>query len=234
MRKTGYQSCFQMYQKLLFAQPVDLQLQAFFNMSLGELYQAIPFKDLADKIPAPKRAISGRECKPWFNLKGGIALQILKSYYRISDALLIEQLNGNWQMQMFCGIQLRNGLQIKDKDIVGRWRSYLGRHLDIDKLQISCLQHWKPFIQHTHTGFTDATVFESYIEYPTDARLIWKSCQDVFNMIKQAESMLNYALRALIIKSGSSNGYRLPNAERKANGKTRSCVSSCSNISQRL
>lgn len=124
------------------------------------------------------------------DVKGGIALQVLKSYYRISDALLIEQLNGNWQMQMFCGIQLRHGEQIKDKDIVGRWRSYLARHLDMDKMQISCVQHWKPYMQHTHTAFTDATVFESYIEYPTDAKLLWKSCCDIYLMIKKGRKQV--------------------------------------------
>lgn len=174
-----------MYPKLLFDQPVDLQLQAFYNTPLGELYQAIPFDELLKHFPKPKRAISGKGCKPWFDVKGGIALQILKSYYRCSDAMLVEQINGNWQMQMFCGIQLRHGEQIKDKDIVGRWRTYLGQYLDMDKLQISCVQHWKPYMQHTHTGFTDATVFESYIEYPTDAKLLWKSCCDVFAMIKE-------------------------------------------------
>ena|ERR1022692_900473 len=92
-----------------------------------------------------------------------MALQILKSYYRCSDAMLIEQLNGNWQMQMFCGIQLKQGEQIKDRDIVGRWRSFLSKKMDMDKLQISWVQHWKQFMQQTHIGFCDATVYESYI-----------------------------------------------------------------------
>jgi len=39
-------------------------------------------------------------------------------------------------------------------------------------------------MQHTHVGFCDATVYESYIEYPTDAKLLWKSCCDVLQMIK--------------------------------------------------
>ncbi len=174
-----------MYPILLFEQSPDVQLQAFYNTPLGELHQAIPFDELSKHIPKPRRAISGKGCRPWFDVKGGIALQILKSYYRCSDALLVEQINGNWQMQMFCGVQLKHGEQIKDKDIVGRWRTYLGHHLDMDKLQISCVQHWKPYMQHRHTGFTDATVFESYIEYPTDAKLLWKSCCDVYQMIKQ-------------------------------------------------
>ncbi|GAC1591894.1 MAG: hypothetical protein NVS3B8_05620 [Chitinophagaceae bacterium] len=94
--------------------------------------------------------------------------------------MLIEQLNGNWQMQMSCGIQFKAGEQIKDKDIVGRWHSFLSAKLG--KLQMSCVQHWKPFMQHVHTGFCDATVYE--VEYPTDAKLVWKSCCDVYQMIK--------------------------------------------------
>jgi len=179
-----------MYRNLLFEHPYDVQLTAFYNTPLGELYQAIPFDALSKQVPAPRRAISDKGCKPWFDVKGGIALQILKSYYRCSDAMLIEQLNGNWQMQLFCGILLKQGEQIKDKDIVGRWRSFLSKKLDMDKLQISCVQHWKPFMQHTHTGFCDATVYESYIEYPTDAKLIWKGCCDVYQMIKHKRKEL--------------------------------------------
>ena len=179
-----------MYQNLLFEQSPDLQLQAFYNTPLGELYQAIPFDSLSKNIPQPRRAISGKGCKPWFDVKGGIALQILKSYYKCSDAMLIEMLNGNWQMQMFCGIRLVNGEQIKDKDMVSRWRSYLGKKLDMDKLQMSCVQHWKPFMQHTHSGFCDATVYESYITYPTDAKLLWRAISDVHLMIKDIRKRL--------------------------------------------
>jgi transposase, IS5 family len=179
-----------MYQNLLFEQSLDLQLKAFYNTPLGELYQAIPFDELTRQIPKPRRAISGKGCKPWFDVQGGIGLQILKSYYRCSDAMLIDMLNGNWQMQMFCGIQLRNAEQIKDKDIVSRWRSYLGAKLDIDKLQISCVQHWKPYMQNAHSGFCDATVYESYITYPTDAKLLWRAISEVHLMIKDIRKRL--------------------------------------------
>jgi len=217
MRKTGHQSVTQMYQNLLFEQPVSLQLQAFFNTPLGELCQAIPFDQLSQQIPKPRRALSGKGCKPWFDVKGGIALQILKSYYRISDALLVEQLNGNWQMQMFCGIRLGQGEQIKDEDIVGRWRTYLGKHLDIDKLQMSCVQHWKPYMQHIHTGFTDASVFESYIEYPTDAKLLWKSCCHVYDMIKQGRKQAK--LRATRINHAKRKAQWLSFAKRRKKSK---------------
>jgi transposase, IS5 family len=179
-----------MYQNLLFEQSLELQLQAFCNTPLGELYQAIPFESLTKEIPKPRWAISGKGCKPWFDVKGGIALQILKSYYKCSDAMLIEMLNGNWEMQMFCGIYLRKGERIKDKDLVSRWRSYLGKHLKVDKLQVSCAQHWKPYMQHTHSGFCDATVYESYITYPTDAKLLWRAISDVHLMIKEIRKRL--------------------------------------------
>jgi hypothetical protein len=179
-----------MYQNLLFQHPYDVQLAAFYNTELGELYQAIPFESLSKQVPLPDHAISSKGCKPWFDVKGGIALQILKSHYRCSDAMLIELLNGSWPMQMFCGILLRPGEQIKDKDIAGRWRSFLSKSLDMDKLQMSCVQHWKPYMQHTHTGFCDATVFESYIDYPTDAKLLWKACGDIYQLIKRKRKEL--------------------------------------------
>ena len=179
-----------MYQNLLFEQPVDIRLAAFYCTPLGKLYQSIPFDALAKQIPAPKKLPHGKGCKPWFDLKGGLALQILKSYLRCSDAMLTEHINGNWMMQMFCGIQLRGTQQIKDKDIAGRWRKYIGKHLDIDKLQIVCVQHWRPYIQDVQAGFCDATVYESYITYPTDAKLIWRSCADVFAMLQDVRKKL--------------------------------------------
>jgi hypothetical protein len=45
-------------------------------------------------------------------------------------------------------------------------------------------------MEHTHTGFCDATVYESYITYPTDAKLLWKSCSDVYIMIKNCRKRI--------------------------------------------
>jgi transposase, IS5 family len=205
---------------LLFDQPTDLQLQAFFHTPLGELYQAIPFDSLAGHIGQPRRAISGKGCKPWFDVKGGIALQILKSYLRCSDAMLVEHINGNWQMQMFCGIQLWPGEWIRDKDIVGRWRTYLSQHLNMDKLQISCVRHWKPYMEHTHSGFCDATVYESYITYPTDAKLLWKCCGDVYQMIRSYRKI--WKLRGTRINHEKHRARYLSIAKRRKKSKRQS------------
>ncbi|MBX9782782.1 MAG: hypothetical protein K2X48_05725 [Chitinophagaceae bacterium] len=43
MHKTGQLNVTQMYRNLLFEYEQDLQLTAFYNTPLGQLYQAIPF-----------------------------------------------------------------------------------------------------------------------------------------------------------------------------------------------
>jgi transposase, IS5 family len=165
-------------------------LAHFFTTPLGWLYEAIPFQQLAETIPKPKGELSGKGCKPFFDVRGGIALQILKFYNKCSDAKVIEQLNGNPQMQLFCSMQLKQGEQIKDKDMAGRWRRHIGLYLDIDHLQLLCVQHWRPWLRHVHLGLCDATVFESHIAYPTDAGLLWKSCCMVYGFIQQLRKQL--------------------------------------------
>src|SRR5690606_7484741 len=86
----------------------------FAQTDLGELYQSIPFELFAQTIPVPAFAKSNLGRKPWFDVKGGIGLLILKHYTGLSDALLSERINTDWAMQLFCGIQLKPGQQIKD------------------------------------------------------------------------------------------------------------------------
>jgi transposase, IS5 family len=165
-------------------------LAQFFTTPLGMLYDAIPFEKLAETIPKPKGELSGKGCKPFFDVRGGIALQVLKSYNTCSDARVIEQLNGNAHMQLFCSMQLKQSEQIKDKDMVGRWRRYLSLYLDIDRLQLICAAYWRPWLEHAHMGFCDATVFESYIAYPTDAGLLWKGCCNLYEFIQKIRKQL--------------------------------------------
>lgn len=180
-----------MYGNNLSGLPAPELLARFFTTPLGQLYGAVPFKQLVETIPKPKGELSGRGCKPWFDVCGGIALQLLKSYYRCSDAKLIEQLNGNPQMQLFCHMQLRENEQVRDLGIVSRWRCYLSRYLDIKRLQLCCAQHWKPWLQHPHMGFQDATVFESYMAFPSDANLLWKSCCHMYEFLQELRKSLH-------------------------------------------
>lgn len=159
--------------------------RAFFETDLGRLYQTIPFKELAYRIPAPARERSGLGRKSWLGIEGGIGLQVLKHYLGLSDHMLINRLNMDWSMRLFCGMPL-DGRKIRDKNLVSRWRCYLSDYLDIDRMQKVVVDHWKPLMEQTHVGMMDATVFESRISYPTDVKLLWGSCQWIYGQIVQA------------------------------------------------
>ena len=49
-----------------------------------------------------RRCPQGR--KPLFPIEGEVALMFLRPYTGLSDDGLVEMLNGNLHMQMFCGV----------------------------------------------------------------------------------------------------------------------------------
>jgi hypothetical protein len=159
--------------------------QRFLQSDLGQLYVAIPFERLAKHIPSPRFGLSGKGCEPWFDLKGGIALLLLKHYTGLSDEMLIERINTDWCMQMFCGMLLKPHEQIRDKNLPGSWRGYIGRRLDIHSLQKELAHYWKPHLNQTNISGEDATCYESRIEYPTDIKLLWQSCNEIYVMYQQ-------------------------------------------------
>jgi len=171
-----------MYSNLLFDQPTSIQHQAFLQTDLGKFRCALPLKEMAQHITPPRSELSGKGRKPWLSVEGGLALVTLKHFLAITDEQLIERLNTDWAMQMFCGINLK-AKRIRDLDLPSRWRSYIGKHLDIDKMQLACVNAWKQYMENTHAGLTDATVYESYITYPADAKLIWNGCVQVYDMV---------------------------------------------------
>ena len=174
-----------MYSNELFTLYPDYLRERFLLTDVGRLSEAIPFDDLVKLVPAPKGQISGKGCKPWFDVKGGIALQFLKHYLRLSDAQLIERINTDWSLQYFCGIQLRNDEIIADSNLPSVWRMYISQYLDIAKWQTELARKWKPYMKETFASTQDATCYESYIEYPTHVKLIWKGCNEVHVLIQE-------------------------------------------------
>lgn len=178
-----------MYYNPLFLQTPSVQEAVFYETDLGKLYQSIPFKTLAANIASPAGEQSGRGRKPFLKVEGGIALMLLKHYLGLSDELLLERLNTDWCMQYFCGIQL--GMRkIKDKNLVSWWRAHLGKNLDIAQLQSILIQYWKPLMRQTHVTMMDATVYESSVRYPTDAKLIWESIVKLHGLVEQKRKKL--------------------------------------------
>jgi hypothetical protein len=164
--------------------------EKFLQTDLGELYLAIPFEGLAATIPQAAHSKSGLGRKPWFDVKGGIALLVLKHYLQLSDELLIQRINTDWSMQLFCGILLRPDERIRDTDLPSWWRSYIGKHLNIEAMQTELAKHWKPFMEQTGVGMQDATCYESRISYPTDVKLVWNCCQEVYLFIQHTRKAL--------------------------------------------
>lgn len=194
----------------------------FAQTDLGELYQSIPFDSFAETIPAPAFAKSNLGRKPWFDVKGGIGLLILKHYTGLSDALLMERINTDWAMQLFCGIQLKPGQQIKDTNQPSFWRTYIGKHLDIDALQKSAADYWKPWMQQRGIGMQDATCYESRISFPTDVKLLWQCCNTTYLLLqqvrkqnKQRSSRINYDKRKRDVLSYQRTKKKTRRSEKK-------------------
>lgn len=205
---------------LLFHEP--LLHEKFLQTDLGKLYQAIPFDQLAACIPAPPAGKTGLGRKPWFDVKGGIALQFLKHYLQHSDALLIERINTDWSMQLFCGILLKPSERIRDTNLPGWWRSYIGKHMDIGKMQKGFASYWKPYMEDTAMGMQDATCYESRISFPTDVKLLWKCCQAIYQMIQEQrrslrlrKSRINYHRQKQNFQSYQKTRKKTRRAEKK-------------------
>lgn len=146
----------------------------FPQTKLGQLRDSLPLQELSKLLSTSKNK-SGR--KPWFNNEGKIALQFLKIYAGSSDEKLLENINGNWMMQLFCGIRLKDNEEIKDKDLIWKTRKFVAEHLDVEKFQSILIECWKDDMENTHIGMSDATCYESYIKYPTDVKLLWDAVE---------------------------------------------------------
>lgn len=104
--------------------------------------------------------------------------------------MLIHRINTDWIMQRFCGIALKPTEFIKDINLLSHWRSCLGRHMDINVFQNINVQHWKPIMNDTNIGSSNATCYESYVSFPTPIKIVWKSCNAVFTSPQQCRKQL--------------------------------------------
>lgn len=160
----------------------------FEHTELGHLYDSLPLEELGKLLPV-KHKRSGAPC--WFDPKGLIALLFLQAYTRLSDRQFVDHLNGNWQMQMFCGIQLKINEAIKDKNLMSRVRSQVSKFIDLDQVQTKLMKFWKPYMGDTHVGMCDATVYESSLRYPTDVKLLWECCMYIQKQVELVGSTNN-------------------------------------------
>jgi len=149
----------------------------FLETELGQLYQSIPFNELGSLLPQKKTKVGA---KMRLSPKGLFGLMFLKHYTNLSDRKLIDRLNTDWAMQLFCGIQLSEDEMIKDRNMPSRVRGFIGEHVSIEDVQAVLVESWKGDMENLHVQLNDATAYESYIKYPTDVKLLWDSVYWVF------------------------------------------------------
>lgn len=204
----------------------SLAWEVFLASELGQLYQTIPFQALSaayqSELPSPKSAagVKGR-----FDIAGGIGLQILKHYYGLSDAKLIELLNGNWQLQYFCGLHLKLGEQLKDSGVVSRWRKRLGLAIEqlsgLISIQKILVGAWQGLLRQTQSNLSDATCYESYVRYPTDAKLLWESVDWLWHQLRQISRCLGIKMLRSKYRAIAKAYLSYQKMRRKSHKKTR-------------
>jgi hypothetical protein len=158
----------------------SLYWNSFLESELGKIYQAIPWVALCKSLKI-KDNRKGRSTL--FPPQGKLALMFLKSYTGFSDRKLIENINGNLQYQMFCGIFL-GPEKLIDFKIVSRIRTQLSSRLKIPVCQNILAKAWKPYIDQPNILLEDATCYESYIRYPTNVKLLWESVDWMYSQMK--------------------------------------------------
>jgi hypothetical protein len=160
----------------------SLYWNSFLESELGKIYQSIPWKELAKSLNVKEKR-KGRFAL--FGPQGKLALMFLKAYTGLSDRKLYEHLNGSIQYQMFCGIFL-GPEKLPDFKIISRIRTELSRRLDVRNTQDVLAKAWKPYIEHPNVVLEDATCYESYMRYPTNAKLLWESVEWMYGQMKLA------------------------------------------------
>jgi len=162
-------------------QEFGLYWSSFLESELGKMYQSIPWSELIKSLNIREKR-KGRTSQ--FSPQGKLALMFLKAYTGLSDRKLYEQLNGNIQWQLFCGIFL-GPEKLADFKIISRIRTELAMKLDIREVQDVLAKSWKPYLKQTNIVLEDATCYESYMRFPTNVKLLWESVDWMHGQMKR-------------------------------------------------
>lgn len=165
--------------------------ESFVKSELGRIYGKLPIKEMARVVQSHYSKMHPQGNKPMFSPEGEVALMFLKAYLATSDDGLIEMLNGNIHMQMFCGAYIDPSHPIKNGKIVSAIRNRLAKVLDIKELQRVLYDKWEGELKDKDLCLTDATCYESHLRYPTDVKLLWECCEWLQSLIDKTCRELN-------------------------------------------
>lgn len=150
----------------------EIYFDSFLSTELGKIYRALPWERLVEGFGL-REYKKGPSSK--FSPRGKIALMFLKHVAGVSDKKLIEQLNANFDYQIFCDLVIPPGSRIKNYKIVSEVRCELSKRLDEEKIQKILAEEWRGYCVNKDSITCDATCYESYIRYPTDVKLLYET-----------------------------------------------------------
>lgn len=163
---------------------------SFASSELGRIHALLPLAEIASDIASRMPARKPQGNKHMFPPEGEVGLMFLKSYTGLSDDRLIEMLNGNIHMQIFCGVLLDPENPIRNGRIVSAIRNRIAGVLDIRALQKLLYQRWEPHMENKDRFMTDATCYESHLRFPTDVKLLWECCDWLHTLMAKTCGML--------------------------------------------
>jgi len=201
--------------------------------SWGRLRDSLPLTQLSSCLPQAKNPCGRKE---YFDNSGKFALMFLKHELGLSDEKLIEHINHNPSLQLFCGMRLGALELIRDTGIVSRIRGFIAHRADLDKVQRILIDHWQEDIEMKHFLKMDATCVESYIRYPTDTKLLWECCnwvytKHLFPLRKSLKIRLGKEKERLDVQKHRYLAYS--KLKRKTHKKTRKRIRSLLNLLKR-
>lgn len=160
----------------------------FEQTEFGRIHAVIPFQELAApfKQYIPGKSRGGRPSH--LSVEGALALMFLKHYLNCSDRQLLDRLNGDVFVQLFCFTRIPLHQPIRDYDLIRRWRSFFGKHMDLDSFQNTLGKHWKGQLSNSSRLMDDATCYESNIKYPTDVKLLVDCCKWLYTEVVKAST----------------------------------------------
>lgn len=143
---------------------------------LGAIYERLPIKELSEFLQSKlsKKHPQGR--KQQFPIEGQVALMFLRPYTGLGDDALAQMLNGNINMQIFCGVYIDPARPLRNGRIISAIRNRLASVLDVREMQRILYDKWKGSLTHPERLMTDATCYESLLRFPTDIKLMWECC----------------------------------------------------------
>ncbi len=162
-------------------QDFELYWESFKKSKLGRIYNSIPWDGLVKEFGL-KEHNKGRSST--FSPQGKIALQFLKSYTRLSDKMLLERINADYEFQFFCGVEINVAEPLENFKLLSEIRTELGLQLDIQQAQKVLAGAWGGYMSGTEKMMGDATCYESHIRYPTDVKLLWEANEWVYKQVK--------------------------------------------------